>query len=262
MSNVKADLTIEATKKLIEMRFRSDYFELLQSMQLLEDSLSAYDFTDIYLKFQRYQINCRCIDVIKACLSKEKRDFFVKRYERNEMMTKIAMDLNVSVSQLSVWNNQILNQIYNFSRYRLTLGDLFDYTKVINMRRIIASRIEFFEKYPSRANRENIDQEWLRMMYRLYDNYGYILKEMDDCRLFIQDGSYYFVIASQLEDKYASVTEIADICHVSPSAVSRYKKIYEDKVSKYIMSDEHAHYKTAEIFDRADLSSRKAVGCA
>lgn len=198
-------------------------------------NFSSQNAKKFYLRLQKIEINRIIVDTVLKELPTEKKNFIELKYKKNETLVNISMRLNISSSRLNEWNKSILHEIKNFMFYTLTEKDVFSRAKIINMIHIIDMRVAFFEEHLSDSQNLNfVNERWLNSLIILRKKYRQLLIVIDDCTAKKEESIENYIVAMKVEHPIENASELADRCHRSVTAVSRYLKHFTYKAKQYI----------------------------
>lgn len=206
--------------------------ELLAFCQLEPHESKLFQY---YLRLQRSVVDLMVVDTVLSNLPEEKQRFIQYRYAQGRSNIWISTQaLHISEAMLIKWNKEILLNIKNLLFYSLTLADVYSVMKVINMIHILDLRINTFndESIP-------VNESWLYRLIQKRTQYKAMLNRMlESIRCASQDpekkDTYHYIVASKLKHSYLNGTELAQLCGVSYSTVSKHLAAYRQSMKKYI----------------------------
>ena len=234
MHQYKPELGIYLAEQALKMKY-SDTREKQQQRTELKNfcelNSENHNMFVQYLRLQKIEINHIIIDTVLQSLPEEKRLFIEYKYKNNETFMKISMKLSVSTAQLNIWNKSVMEEIQDFMFYRITKHDAFCRKKIINMIEIMSKIILPFEE---NNLKQFVDTHWLKAVIYWREQYWKLLNVINDYLVQKNESVHNMVIATKLEHPNDSVTELADLCYVSPSIVSRHVTKFIHEVKPYL----------------------------
>lgn len=215
----------------IKEKYEDTEEKIQQRKKLKEFFLSTKRLNKkIYFRLQKLEINIIMAETVLSSLNKEKSTFAEYKYKNNFSMAKIALKMNVSIAQLSLWNKEILEEVRDFIFYQLRARDVFSYKKIINMLNIMNLTIIML------SENDIVDENWLNGFSYLRDNYFKLLSTINDYLANRKDSVYNTVIATKIDNPDLDICQLAAKCYVSPGIVSRHLKKFVKEVNEYIIS--------------------------
>lgn len=191
--------------------------------------IKSHNLLQQYIRIKKIELSNNIVSIILLSLSREKRCFIKKKYQKHETPTRISIELNLSVAQQNLWQKSILIELGNFMLYRLTIKDIFNCNKIINMIEVLTSIIYFYKKYNLKIDKNYFNGLELKRKnyYKLFN----IVNRFIDNK---NKSTYYFVIATKLDNPNFSNNDLANRCHLSFCIISRYIKKFTMYVRHYV----------------------------
>lgn len=159
--------------------------------------------------------------IIRSVLSNQspiKRDFITGKYKDNKSMVTLSMTLYASVSQLSIWHNEILGDIQGMMFYRIQENDIFSRQKIMNMIHILDQQIEFL----SDLHQEFVDGHIIYFLKHRKERYTNLYTEL--MNIISDPSETKGKVIRQRTEHYTDETllKIAEQCNLSIATVSSY----------------------------------------
>ena len=224
----------------IAERFLREYFvkkifekDSIESYNQIQRNFLVYDNAKkFYVRLFKNEINRIIIDVVLDSLTDEKRKFVELKYKKQKQLVSISFALNVSISQLMIWNKEILEKISAFLQYRLDTKDIFQRSKIVGMINVLAQMDEIFLQIDPDCQFVRID--WLKAIRQRKKNYENLLKALDEISGSENPSLADEVILTKLKYPNELLSEIAEKCRTDRSFVSRTLNGFAEKMKKYI----------------------------
>ena len=140
--------------------------------------------------------------------------------------------VNVSQSQLYNWDKIILTNVYNASRFRLTISDIFLKNKIINFIEAIAVLLSCAKELD--PSNEFIDPFWVKSLNMHYNNYRLLLTQIEQCVLNPNLSRFNSVIATKIANPFCTKNELATLCACTTGTIGRYEHQFADLVREYV----------------------------
>ena len=144
-----------------------DFFAQTEEAKREEDELLEYcrvNYPPIFsqrvaFRLQRRHINHIVVNSALVDLPQHRREVLVRKYRKREMITKIAMELNMSVSRVLSIERAAQDNISHMLLYMLTVRDVYSRVKVVNMIHILDLRLSFLEEHPEIL--PDVNRDWV-----------------------------------------------------------------------------------------------------
>ena len=192
---------------------------------IFRDFLTTENGRKMYLKMLKIEMNKITVDAVLESLPEEKRKFVLMKYEQNRQLVAISMNLNVSVSQLMVWNGEILEMISDCLFYKLNERDIFGKAKIAAMIKILSRITEIFSQIDPKF--ELIRKDWFDELLIRKTKYEKLLTELEKVT------GKNDVVAVKIKYPEKTLTE-SEMCFCDISFVSRNLKKFVQSMKKYI----------------------------
>ena len=121
-----------------------------------------------YAREFQSEVNKKAAMLVLESLSEEKKMMLKMKYGEKKQLVSISLALNISVTQLVKWNQNIIMKVVCFMGFRLMEEDVFCKKKVVGMIELLSKNIEFFSMLSSKFD---IRQDWLEELKRRKKNY-------------------------------------------------------------------------------------------
>jgi hypothetical protein len=227
------ELGLFLAERALEMKYADTAAKITERAELKKfciDNFSTQNVKRLYFRLQKVELNRIIVDTVLQGLSSSKRTFIIMKYKHHKTFTNISLTLEISASQLNVWNKCVLQEIRNLMFYKITTQDVFNKIKIINMIHIIDIRISFFEEYMRMSPEEMsfVNKNWLNNLMSYRQKYR-------DLLIFLEDNAYENpIIALKIEFPHLTASKLANKCHIDLSTVSRMLKQFMCKAQNFI----------------------------
>ena len=219
-----------------------DYFSYNEESKRQDEDLLAYcqeKFPPMFsLKFayrvQRRKINHIIVRAVLASLPPLNRDVIVRRYKLREIGTKIAMDLKLSITRITLIDRAVQENLNYLLQYRLTSRDLYSRIKVVNMIHVIDLRLAFLEQHPELL--PDVSRDWIESLNICREKYRLLYSAMEEIIQKADVSIMANIVSARLRNPLLTSKELSAICHVSQNGVNRYLRRYEEVMSKYLVA--------------------------
>ena len=112
-----------------------------------------------YAREFKEEMNRRAVLIVLESLSREKKRLIKLRYGEHKQLVSVSLTLNVSIAQLMVWNQNIIEKITECMMYRLTREDIYCKKKIVGMLEMMTLTINFFSELS--VEYKQVRQDWL-----------------------------------------------------------------------------------------------------
>ena len=219
-----------------------DCFAQTEAMKKQEDELMAYcreQYPPMFCqrlayRLQRRHINHLIVNAVLADLPPIQREVIVRKYKKQEMGTKIAMNLNISISRMIAIDRAVQENINYLLMYMLTVRDVYSRIKVVNMIHVLDMRLSFFDDNPEIT--PDVNRDWLASLRRYRRKYRLLYSSMQEIIQNAETTLHCNIIAERLYDPSLTSKALSAICHVSQNGVNRHLRTYEEEMSPYLMA--------------------------
>ena len=205
---------------------KNKYYEELKEVGI--DYMTTKSVLKMYGRAFKFELNKKAVLIVVESLSENEKKLLRLKYGEEKQLVAISMMLNVSVTQLMAWNQNIIKKITEFLMYKLTTEDVYSEGKIKGMVELLKRSIEFFSAMS--AINGKVRTEWLREMKRKKENYQKILNEIQKIKESKENDSFTKVVQTKLENPSQSRERIAAKCNVDQSVVSRYLKRFANSM--------------------------------
>lgn len=224
-------LAEEALKKKYAEK-ESSIREIMEIQESCRDYLPVENSRRIYAKVMKKEIMRIMVEVVYHSLSAEEQKLVELKYKKKKQLVSISMTMNVSVAQLMIWQHNILEKISMFMLYRLSIEDIFERKKIINMIELLSKILEFAESYDPKC--EFVMKSWVQAISDRHDRYVELLSEIDDVLRTEEESLYNEIVATKIYNPHETTRELAKMCHTDKGIVSRYLNQFSEKVKAYV----------------------------
>ena len=215
----KPDLTLYLAEEALKQRFSADKSglqEILEIQKECRDYLSTANIRRIYARMMKIEVTKMMIETVYKSLTAEEQEFVRLKYRDKKQMVAISLKLHISLAQLNIHHHAI--------------EDIFKREKIANMITLLGKIIEFADKYD--PTRKFISAGWLEVITERHEKYQGLLLKMED--VLGTKTLHSQIICTRMENPQMKVREIATICNVDKSIVSRVLKKFVDTVKPYL----------------------------
>ena len=194
---------------------------------------SESDFVRRFLfKLTRQEVDNILVGAVINSLSPEYQEFIKYKYQKKMFSHGIPSIIHVSQSQLYNWDKLILTNIYNASRFRLTIADIFLHKKIINFLEAIAILLGGAKEID--PGHEFISDFWCKSLTMHYNNYRQLLTQLENCVLHPDQSRFNSVIAKKVVNPFSTKEELATLCDCTTGTIGRYEHQFENLVREYV----------------------------
>lgn len=199
-----------------------------QEMSMENDFLKRFLF-----KITRHEVDNILVGAVIQSLPEEFQNFVYWKYKMGVGVEGLPTKCNnVSPSQLNNWHKILLERVYDISRFRLTIKDIFLHKKIINMLEAIALMLDVAKQIDPAC--EFIDDFWVNSLTHYYNNYRQLLCELENC---IENPDYSrlnYVISMIVVYPFEKKEWLAKQCGCTPGTLGRYMHTFEQQVAQYV----------------------------
>lgn len=239
MHKVKPELNFFLAQSAIEDVYSRKSKNKLQD---LRDSCQNYQYSskDSSLTFKKFwaqvmqkQVILLLTEATLNSLQSDMKKFTELRYGKGVQLVGIHVQINVSIAQLSNWNQRVLEMVSRYAiQYQLDRNDLFSRSKVLNLVEVLTIILDFF----SRIDPEHkvAAKSWLDTIEYRKNQYRKILSEIDDCVRKQDTGMHEYLVTQKILNPNETDAALALSCHVDKGAISRHLRDYVESVEKYL----------------------------
>ena len=185
-----------------------------------------------YAREFKEEMNRRAVLIVLDSLSREKKRLIKLKYGEQKQLVSVSLTLNVSIAQLMVWNQNIIEKITECMMYRLTREDIYCKKKIEGMLEMMTLTINFFSELS--VEYKQVRQEWLEELKRKKNNYQNLLNRLEKFERKKSEDNYAKAILAKIRNPNGTNKEIAIACHLHKATVSRFLKKFEEKMSGYL----------------------------
>lgn len=172
----------------------------------------------LHQKIHKLEMNNIILRSVLNNCSELKRNLIIGKYRDHKSLVALSLNLHTSVSQLTIWHNDVLDDIQAMMFYRIREQDIFSREKIMNMIHILDQQIEFLEDISQEFVDPNIIYalQWRKDRYvNLYQDLMRAINSPTETK-----GNVLRFRSSPHCD--ASLSTIAKECDVSIASVSSY----------------------------------------
>lgn len=219
-----------------------DCFAQTEAIKKHEDELMAYCreqyppmlYQRLAYRLQRRHINHLIVNAVLADLPPIQREVIVRKYKKQEMGTKIAMNLNISISRMIAIDRAVQENINYLLMYMLTVRDVYSRIKVVNMIHVIDLRLSFLTAHPEIT--PDVNRDWLASLRLCRRKYRLLYSSMQEIIQNAETTLHCNIIAARLHDPSLTSKALSSICHVSQNGINRHLRTYEEEMTPYLMA--------------------------
>jgi len=234
LHKVKPELTLYLAEEALKNKFARENIspqEILGLQKDCRDYLSTANMRKIYARMMKIEVTKLMVDVVYQTLTAEEQEFILLKYKKKKQAVAISLALNISVAQLNIRHQAILEKVAEFMQYRLSDEDVFFPDKVANMIILLERIVEFAERYDSK--REVISLEWIEVIAERHDKYCRLLNAIEEV-FNSGDSLDKKIISAKMVNPNEKIEILAEFCNVDKSIVCRHLKNFVNGVRKYL----------------------------
>ena len=218
-----------------------EFFAQTEETKRQEDELMAYcreKYPSVFYqrfscRVQRRNIDHLIVKSVLTALPQDQCDVIVRKYKKREMITKIAIELNISISRIMAVERAVQENINNMLMYVLTVRDVYSCVKVLNMLHILDMRLSFLDENP--AIMPDVSRNWLASLHICRKKYRLLYSAMQDIIQNADTSLHCNIIAERLHNPFLTSKDLSAICHVSQNGINRHLRTYEDDMSLFLV---------------------------
>ena len=234
LHKVKPELTLYLAEEALKNKFARENIspqEILELQKDCRDYLSTANMRKIYARMMKIEVTKLMVDVVYQTLTAEEQEFILLKYKKKKQAVAISLALNISVAQLNIRHQAILEKVAEFMQYRLSDEDVFFPDKVASMVILLERIVEFAERYDSK--REVISLEWIEVIAERHDKYCQLLNVIEEV-FNSGDSLDKKIISAKMVNPNEKIEILAEFCNVDKSIVCRHLKNFVNGVRKYL----------------------------
>lgn len=234
LHKVKPELTLYLAEEALKNKFAGEKIspqEILELQKDCRDYLSTANMRKIYARMMKIEVTKLMVDVVYQTLTAEEQEFILLKYKKKKQAVAISLALNISVAQLNIRHQAILEKVAEFMQYRLSGEDVFFPDKVASMIILLERIVEFAERYDSK--REVISLEWIEVIAERHDKYCQLLNVIEEV-FNSGDSLDKKIISEKMVNPNEKIEILAEFCNVDKSIVCRHLKNFVNGVEKYL----------------------------
>ncbi len=205
-----------------------------EMMDFCQKNYPPIFYQRVAYRLQRRDINHIIVNAVLSSLPELHREIIIRKYKKHEMSTKIAMELNMSISRITNIERAVQDNINHMLLYTLTVKDVYSRVKVVNMIHILDIRLSFLQEHP--AILPDVSRDWVKSLEICREKYRLLYSAMEDIILKADSSLHCNIIAEKLRDPSLSSKDLSAICHVSQNGINRHLRTYQDDMSKYLVA--------------------------
>ena len=229
----KPDLTLYLAEEALKQKFSEDKSgleEIIEIQKECRDYLSTANIRRIYARMMKIEVTKIMVETVYKSLTAEEQEFVRLKYRDKKQMVAISLKLHISLAQLNIHHHAILEKTAEFMQYRLSVEDIFKREKIRNMITLLGKIIDFANRYD--PIRKFISAGWLEVITERHEKYQGLLLKMEE--ILVTKTLHSQIILTRMENPQMKIREIATICNVDKSIVSRVLKKFVDTARPYI----------------------------
>lgn len=209
---------------------KREFKELVHLCQTL--SLESSNVKKMALRLMRMEANRILVRSFLSSLTQEEQTFLRLKYKDERELINISLQLHVSISQLSIWSNRLIDSLANYMNFELTDTDIYKQKKIINMIEALASTLKCVRAIdPDHAV---VDVFWFQSIEQRYNSYRKLLNRIEDVVRHHNINMKTNVVYLQIQRPNASKAEIANECKIDKGTVSRYLINFKESVYPFL----------------------------
>ena len=229
----KPDLTLYLDEEALKQKFSEDKSgleEIIEIQKECRDYLSTANIRRIYARMMKIEVTKMMVETVYKSLTAEEQEFVRLKYRDKKQMVAISLKLHISLAQLNIHHHAILEKTAEFMQYRLSAEDIFKREKIRNMITLLGKIIYFANRYD--PIRKFISAGWLEVITERHEKYQGLLLKMEE--ILGTKTLHSQIIFTRMENPQMKIREIATICNVDKSIVSRVLKKFVETERLYI----------------------------
>lgn len=224
-------------EQVIKEHFRHSGDSEKEEREILE--YCRVNFSPIHMhrvayRMQRRYVNHIIVATILADLPKLYREIILRKYKKQDMITKISMDLNISIGRITAIDRGVQENIQDMLLYMLTRRDIYSRLKTVNMIHILDLRLSFLHAAPEFT--ASVSRDWIAALEICREKYRRMYSAMEEIIRKSDTSLHCNIIATKLRQPELTSIELSGICHVSQNGINRHLRTYEADMSKYIVA--------------------------
>lgn len=233
LHKLKPDLTLYLAEESLKQKFSADKSgleEIVEIQKECRDYLSTANIRRIYARMMKIEVTKMMVETVYKSLTAEEQEFVRLKYRDKKQMVAISLKLHISLAQLYIHHHAILEKTAEFMQYRLSTEDIFKREKIKNMITLLVKIIDFANRYD--PTRKFISAGWLEVITERHEKYQGLLLKMEE--VLGTKTLHSQIIFTRMENSQMKIKEIATICNVDKSIVSRVLKKFADAARPYL----------------------------
>ncbi len=198
-----------------------------------ECSVQDENMLRIFFRLVKQDTNNILIDSVINSLPTDTKKYVRLKYKSTVYnVTAQEQQTHVTRGQLNIWRIKILSRIWNAFNYELTIEDIYFPKKIVNMLEVLATLLSVYSTFD--PTQRIVDQYYVQCLEYYYNSYRKLLDAVNEC-IVNQNSKLNIVVAEAVRHPYYTKEALAANCGLNQGTYSRYLKLFEKKVSKYVV---------------------------
>ena len=208
----------------------SEYDDLRQSIvDLLPDIKSL---KEVHIRMMRHETNILLTKIALNSMGEIFQKLARLKYGDRLTIVAISINMHLSAGQINMWDKRILQKVGTALHFKLTVDDIFDRLKIVNMIDIITNVIDFCNDID--AEGDIVGRKWRRLLLRRRDSYRLLMTKLNKIIGQQCDNLHGNIIAERIYNPHFTMTQLAAVCHVDKSVISRHIRAFQNEVACYV----------------------------
>ena len=207
------------------------------SLRIFCQECSAQDenMLRIFFRLVKQDTNNILIDSVINSLPKDTQKYVRLKYKSSDYnVTAQEQQTHVTRGQLNIWRIKILEKIWHAFNYELTFEDIYFPKKIVNMLEVLATLLSVYNNFD--PNHRIVDQYYVQCLEHYYNSYRKLLDALNECIINQDDDAKInMVVAEAVRNPYMTKEALAANCGLNQGTYSRYLKLFEKKVTPYVV---------------------------
>lgn len=232
---MKPELTLYLAEEALKNKFSKENIspqDVIEWQKDCRDYLSTENIRKIYARMMKIEVTKMMVEAVYMSLTAEEQEFVLMRYKNKKRMIAISLALNISLAQLNIRHQAILEKVSEFMQYKLNEEDVFKPDKVVNMIILLEKIVEFAEKYD--PERECINVGWVEVIAGRHDKYCRLLNEIEGIFKGDEKSLHQKIVGAKIENPNEKIESLSEKCKVDKSIISRHLKNFVDDMKEYL----------------------------
>lgn len=188
--------------------------------------------TSFLLRMLMVNVDYSLITAVLQSLAPNYKKYIYLKYTGHKNVVGLADALYSSPSQLNVWHDKVLNKIQDSLNFRLTVDDIYDRRKIINMQEALALILSTVCQLDPRH--DVVDEYWLNAIGYFYNQYSQLYAKLNICLTQPEKSTMHHAVKLMSENPFAGKDELAEKVGCSAFTFGRLLRNYTDSVKDYV----------------------------